>query len=377
MNQKHFNIRVLIQMRDLRVGNGISACIMNYYEYAVQNGILIDFLLTRDINSHYRDEVLSNNSHIYVMPYDTSKPNRNNNKYVRDVLDNNYDILHVNISGYYAVSSLKIAKQLGIKSRIYHVHNPREPLSLKCILRNILYVNKSIYLSNYLVACSESAGKSVFVNKKFNVLYNAMDIDRFKFNLNIRQKIRQEFGISNETIVVGTVGRLEQQKNPLFLIDVFYQFQKIHDNTILIWAGEGSMLDEIKKRIHDYKIDNKVFLLGTRKDVPNLYSAMDLFLLPSKFEGLGLVFIEAQASGLLCFGSDKVPVDVNITKCMNRLGLNISAQNWAKEMEKTISSYSDLNRISLNGIVKNSKFYIVNNSGDLINLYRNSLTVGE
>lgn len=367
MNNNCDHIKVLIQIRDLRIGNGIAACIMNYFEYTIQNGISIDFLLNRDLDSPYRNIVLKNGSRLFTMPHDTSKPNKDNVAYIKKIISSGYDILHVNTSGYYALRALRIAKRNGIKARIYHAHNPKEPFSLKVAVRNKLYVEPCKRYANQFAACSTEAGNSVFKGKRFTVIHNAMDTTRYQFDARKREVLRSELNI-DDNFVIGVVARFENQKNPFFLIDVFTEFRKICPDAVLIWVGEGSLRDQIQKRIAEKGVNDSVKLLGTRKDANELYSAMDMFLLPSKYEGLGLVFVEAQISGLQCFGSDQVPKDVEITKNMKRLSLNKDTTYWAEEMKKNRATEIDRRNVGLQ--LRKSDFEISNGWDALQKMYR-------
>ena len=321
--------KVLIQMRDLRVGNGIAACIMNYYEYTVQHGYSIDFLLNRNIDSPYVELVKKHGGNIYVLPCDTGKPNKKNMEYIKNIVTNQYDIFHVNLSGLNALQGLEAARTVGIKRRIYHAHNPKETSSLKARVRSAVYEVPSVKIANQYAACSHHAGSSLFGKKNYTVIKNAMDTKRFDYDIQAREKLRSEMGIS-DSYVVGVVGRLAEQKNPYFELDIFAELIKLKNNAILIWAGDGALRDELEKYAEKKGVFNSVKFLGSRMDVNKLYSAMDVLLLPSKFEGLGLVFIEAQISGLTCFGSDQVPEDVEISPNMHRMSLKKSATEWAK-----------------------------------------------
>ena len=320
-------------MRDLRVGNGIAACIMNYYEYTIHHDFSIDFLLNRNIESPYVDIVQKYGSHIYSLPFDTSKPCKCNYNYIKRIVTNKYDIFHVNLSGLNALEGLRAAKKAGIDIRIYHAHNPRETSSCKAKMRSAVYETASVWIANRYVACSTLAGDSLFGNKPYTVLKNAMNTDKYIFDEAARRKLRQELNIDGK-YVVGVVARLAEQKNPYFIIDIFTEICKKKSNAMLIWVGDG----ELKQRLLNYVLDKgvvgKVMFLGTRDDVNKLYSAMDVFLLPSKFEGLGMVFVEAQIAGLECFGSSQVPVDVVKTEKMHRIDINRPAADWALEILK-------------------------------------------
>lgn len=355
---------ILIQMRDLRMGNGIASCIMSYYEYTIKKGYTIDFLLNRNIDSCFMKIVRRNNSKIYVLPKDTGKPNKENIRYMKNIITNGYDIIHVNISGFNALSSLYISKKCSIETRIYHAHNPKETSSYKARIRSLIYENPSVWLANKYVACSSYAGKSVFGRKKFEVLKNSIDTNKFLYDTNARKDIRSHLGIDNK-FVIGVVGRLAEQKNPYFIIDIFEFVKNINKDSVLIWAGDGNLKNDIQKYINSKGISDSVLLLGSRNDVNKLYSAMDVFLLPSKFEGFGLVYIEAQVSGLQCFGSNKIPEDINISDNMHRINLNKSPKFWANQI-----CNCNISRISAQENAINSGFDIFTQLENLSNIYK-------
>ncbi len=371
----HNNIKVLIVVHDLRVGNGIAACLMNYYKYTVGKGMQIDFLLYREVESHYMDEVRTSGSDVYILPIFTGKPNKQNTLYIESVLSKDYDIVHVNTSGFCSLVTLKIAKSKGIKIRIYHTHNPIQAKKLelkaylKVCLRNLLYVRPSIKVANYYLACSDYAGRSTFGNKSFKILYNAIDTSQYAFNSQHRDNIRKELNIK-DAFVVGVVGRIEEQKNPEFVIRIFAELVKKRPDSILIWAGDGQRKSSAMSTAQTLNVDDKVRFLGIRNDVNKLYSAMDVFLLPSKFEGLGIVFIEAQSAGLVCVGSDQVPNEVEVTELMHRFPLSEGEEYWAEEMNTLVSIAN--NRMAYHSQVNESNFEITNVSGALKSFYMDS-----
>lgn len=329
MQQQIEGKKVLIQMRDLRIGNGIAACIMNYYEFTIQQGFKIEFLLNRNIESPYVDLVGRYGSRIYVLPHDTGRPNKDNEAYIKRVVSNGYDVIHVNMSGLNALVALKEAKHSNIPIRIYHSHNPRETSSLKAYIRSVLYETPCVHFANRYASCSTHAGDSVFKDRHYTVLKNAMNTSNFRFDEGERRRLRNDLCIEDK-LVIGVVGRLAEQKNPLFTIDVFSELKKICPNTVLLWVGDGDLRKKVEKYAAKKGVYSSIKLLGVRKDINKLYSAMDVLLLPSKFEGLGIVFIEAQIAGLECFGSHCVPIDCEISEKMHRISLNKNAKEWAQ-----------------------------------------------
>ena len=164
---------------------------------------------------------------------------------------------------------------------------------------------------------------------KVEIINNAIDLDKFKYDENIRKQKREEFGIGEDTKVIGHIGRLVTVKNHLFLIDVFNEVYKKNKNTILILAGEGPLRDTIKDKIKSLNLENNVKLLGIRKDVNELYQAFDVLVLPSLYEGLPVVGIEAQASGLSCILSDAMTRETKILDTSKFISLNETKENWA------------------------------------------------
>lgn len=331
--------KVLIQLRDLRVGNGIAACIMSYFPYLIKKGYYVDFLLNRNIKSQYSNLVESSNCNIFILPNDTGKPNIKNTLYIAHVLSSNkYDILHINISGLNAVLTSFFGFIKKVKCRIYHAHNPRENSSFKAYCRSLIYENLTILFANKYAACSEFAGNSIFKKKHFIHIRNVFDTAIYLFDSDFRNNFRKKYNLEN-TFIIGTVGRLAEQKNPFFTISIFRKVVQLLPSAKLLLIGDGPLRDKILTEIKKQKLDSSVIYLGCRTDVNKLYSVMDAFLLPSHFEGLGIVFCEAQISGLPCFGSYNVPKDTEISNLMHRLSLKDSPMVWAQQIVKSKRSF--------------------------------------
>ena len=190
-------------------------------------------------------------------------------------------------------------------------------------------------VANYYCACGEEAGKFLFPGKEYAVIPNAIETDKFRYDKEIRDRKRKELGINNE-MVLGHVGRISYQKNHKFLIEIFYEILKKNNNALLLLVGIGEKEEEVKKQIVELGISNKVRFLGNRADVFELYQAMDAFVLPSFFEGIPVVGIEAQYAGLPCFFSDKVPKEVAFSDNCSFIGLSKSVVQWENEILKTM-----------------------------------------
>ena len=173
----------------------------------------------------------------------------------------------------------------------------------------------------------------MFNNKEINkgnvyILNNAIDLDKYKYSKKIRDKKREELGIKENAFVIGHIGRFVKQKNHEFIIDVFNEIHKENKNAILLLVGQGPLMDEMKEKVKGLKLTRCVKFLGQRNDANELYQAFDVFFFPSLYEGLGMVAIEAQVSGLPCVVSTEVPSIAKVTDCLEFLELEDTINTW-------------------------------------------------
>ena len=230
----------------------------------------------------------------------------------------NYDVAHIH-SGSVSVLALgaKAAKKAGIKKILVHSHCTGNK-NLKHALVKLIYGKIIQHNATDFLACSYQAGEMKYpqsvLKNKLVVVANGIEIEKYKLNKEIRMKQRDLLGIPQDAFVIGHVGRFSYQKNHQFLIDVFNEIQKIIPNSYLLLVGEGELMEQIKDQVHFYNLDNKVIFTGSVDNVQDHYQAMDVFLFPSNFEGLGYVLLEAQAAGLPCIASTAVPEDVILSE---------------------------------------------------------------
>lgn len=327
-------MRVLIVLKDLRVGNGVASCLMGYYDGLLERGYAVDFLLLHEVKSAWMD-IAHANGNVFVIPASKIKYTHSARKSIKEVYkNNNYDIVHVNLPGPYGAWILKEAVRNGVKHRIYHSHNPRNISSVKARLSSAFYTKLLTRRANIYLACSKLAGESIF-GDGFSVLKNCIDTEYFKYDQRCREKIRKTLGISNDTLLIGSVGRLEEQKNPIFAVNCFNAIKKIHPNSKLVWIGDGKLKSRIREELKNQNLERDFILAGVQNNVNEWYSAFDCFMLPSNSEGLGIVFLEAQAAGLPCVGSTNVPSDVEITQLMKRIDLSNPMSKWAEYITQT------------------------------------------
>ena len=329
--------KALILLPSLEKGDGSAAAIMNYYDALEENGWTLDFLLTRYTQNDRTEKIALHGGRIFILPPKNKYSYSVAKKLLSVIKHGNYSIIHINLPGHIAYLALKDAKKYEIPIRIFHCHNPKNTLNLKTRVSTAIYDSLCLRYASQLIACSNSAGVSRYGNRDFKVLKNLISVSSFKYDSTVRKEIRRKIDAENN-IIVGVVGRITAQKNPLFLVECFAAFKRKEPSAKLLWIGEGEMKEQVQNLLKEKSIFDDCIFTGRMENVGQWYSAMDLFLLPSIFEGLGIVFLEAQCSGLLCFGSDRVPPETEITPLMHRLSLRENADNWASAMQKEISS---------------------------------------
>ena len=210
--------------------------------------------------------------------------------------------------------------------------------------------------ANYYCACGQEAGEFLFPGKEFKFIPNAIEVDKFLYNEEVRDRKRKDLGLTSE-FVVGHVGRLSYQKNHELLIRIFSELHKKDVNTILLLIGVGEKEDEIREQVHELNLDECVRFLGNRDDVNELYQAMDVFVMPSLFEGIPVVGVEAQFAGLPCVFSDKVPVEVKFTENSEFVSLEKKLEDWA---DIVLSKKTDSDRINDLEFISTSMYNIKN-----------------
>lgn len=357
-------IRVLHILQRMEAG-GIQAFLMNIYRNIDREKVQFDFLVEYPDKQFYDEEILKLGGKIY---YSTVRKDFNifgfTKKLKNIIKKNNYKIIHVHAYtiGFFC---LKVAKECGVPVRIAHSHTSEMIHDFKYIPKLIL---RSLYTkyANTLFACSKKAGEYFFKGKDYKILNNAIDSKKFIYNEDIRKEMRQKLGLE-DSFVVGHVGRFHPQKNHKFLIEIFAKIKEKKENAKLLLIGSGDLEKEIKKQVRKLKLQDNVIFLGNRKDMNDLYQCMDVFLFPSLIEGLGIVAIEAQASGTPVICSDQLPPEVEITSICKKISLTENEKKWAEEVIKITNENQTKKNLQQNII--NSGFDLVSTVKMLQNFY--------
>ena len=307
---------------------GLETMIMNYYRHMDRSKVQFDFLVHRTQKADYDDEILSLGGRIYRL----QPLNPFSGEYLRS-LDRffaehqEYETVHSHLDCMAGIP-LKYAKKHGVPVRIAHSHNSDQVKDAKYLLKLIYKRNIAKY-ANRLFACSKEAGRWMFGTDDFTVLNNAIDVQHYCYTADTARQVRARLGIAPEALVVGHVGRFCAQKNHGFLISVFAQVLRRRPDAVLLLVGDGELRPEIEMQIDRLGIGGSVIFTGVCADVNEWLQAMDVFLFPSLFEGFGIVALEAQAAGLPCLTSDKVPTECIKTDLVQRLPLEESPAVWA------------------------------------------------
>ena len=281
-----------------------------------------------------------------------------------------YDVVHIHSGSISALAYIAFSAKInGVKRIIVHSHSTGNAGWKHSMVRILASPILEKSATDYL-ACSVSAGKWKFSNKicrnKLKIIKNGIDVNKFRYNSIKRKLIRGELGISNDTMLLEHVGRFSTEKNQLFLIDILNELSKKQDNYKLLLIGSVDDESLIKNKIKYLGLQKKVILLGNVSNVCDYMQAMDIFLFPSLFEGLGIVAIEAQSSGLPVIASENVPEDICITQLVSRLSLD-NLDKWVQKIENIDVS----NRIDVTPDIVNSGYDIIDTAKVIRETYIN------
>ena len=339
--QKNEPIRVA-QIIGKWLGGGVEAVVLNYYRFIDKTKIQFDFICDSDSTDIPYNEIESMGGKIILIP-----PYQKIFKYQKEldkvIKKGNYRIVHSHINTL-SLFPLRVAKKCGVPVRIAHSHSTSNKKEWKKnFVKSILKPFSKVYANKYM-CCSEFAGRWLFGDKPYDegrvyLLNNAINLDKYKYDEKIRISKRKELNISNDTFVVGHIGRFVEQKNHRFLIDIFNEIYKKNNKSVLLLAGQGPLMEEMKGKVHNLGLDNYVKFLGQRKDANQLYQVFDLFLLPSLYEGLPVVGVEAQASGNLCYLSDEMTKETKVLNSTKFMSLKNTAEEWASAILKDSEKY--------------------------------------
>lgn len=317
-----------------RMGRGgAESFMMNAFRRIDRSKYVFDFVIYEDYRdvTPYHDEIKELGGNIYVVP----NPNTNIFSYIKAVKTlfrkEHFDIVHNEIF-FGGGINLYLAKKAGINKRVAHSHATTDgkgnkfPYNIvRPFLKKLLMNNATDYL-----ACSHEAGLGLFGNNHpFIEVPNGIDLNLYSSENKNITKFKSELNLPKDSFVVGHIGRFEEQKNHMLLIDIFADIVKRNDNAYLIAIGEGSLKNSIVKKAQSMNIADHILFLGERDDIPNLLSVMDVFVMPSLYEGLPMVAVEAQAANLKLVLSNEISPDTVLSENVQFLPLDAGTDKWA------------------------------------------------
>ncbi|MED3662285.1 glycosyltransferase family 1 protein [Ureibacillus terrenus] len=366
-------IKILQVIGALRVG-GAENMVMNFWRYIDKDLFHFDFLVFGESIGEYENEARELGSNI-IHINEPAKGYMSFFKNLEQVLIDYgpYDVVHSHTLHNSGLIMLA-ANRCGVKYRITHSHSTKS--RIKENLLTIFYEKVMKYLilkySTKLLACGKDAGNYLYGNNIFQrkgvIINNGIDIKKYKFNESIRDEYRKKFNIENK-LVIGNIARFHKVKNLPFLIDIFSKVKLMHENAILLLVGDGEERESVEKKVEEYDLRDDVLILGFRSDIAEILQAIDIFVMPSLFEGLPVVLIEAQAAGLPCIISDNITDEIQLTQNVEFLNLNDESSFWAK---KIIEKASNFQRTDTSMFLQNLGYDISLEVKKLESIYSNS-----
>ena len=364
---------------------GAETMMMNYLRHMDRGKVIYDFLVNRDYRAAYEDEIEALGGRIYRMCPMYPQYFGRYKKEFRAFLTAHpeYRIIHSNLEerSYFG---LREAAKLGVPVRIAHAHNRPVGFDLKSVFREYFRLRLPKYVT-HMFACGEEAGDWLFGAKRRSRVIqqrNAIDTSLYRYDEAVRAQVRAEFGTPGEgTFVLGHVGRFFPQKNHTFLIDIFAALHEIRPDSELWLVGGGELNDELKNQIRakadELGLHDAVKFLGVRSDVHRIMQGMDAFVLPSLFEGLPVTMVEAQAAGLPCTISDRVPGQCAITGNVQVVALDTAPEEWARRILAQAARPAVADRAQGPELVAKAGFDITANAAWLQRFYLDALAKAE
>lgn len=354
---------------------GTETMLVNLYR-KINKEIQFDFISYSEEEAYYDKEIIELGGEIIKLRPPNEVGFIGAIKDIKKVIKDNgsYDAVHTHMMFNCGVAMIA-AYLSGVKVRVSHAHTTAD--EGMGFIRKIYIALMRIFIklfSTDFLACSNSAGKYLFgskitSNKRYKIVPNYIDYDSF-INCNDKTSIREELGIKNDDIVICHIGRFINAKNHEFLIEIANKMIKKNNKVKLILVGDGDLKENIQNKVEKFGIEKNVYFTGIRKDIPNILNNADLFVLPSIYEGLGLVLLEAQASRVPCLVSEAIQPEVDLgVGLVKKIDLSYGSSVWAEEANKLINK-SKSNTIDIAKAVKEKKYDLNSILNSLLDVYK-------
>lgn len=341
-------VRVLQIVSSLSAGSGVLCVVLNWHRHIDSTQVQFDYLYTLEAPVQKKEEIQKLGGNYYKLPHPLHQPIKFLRASYQFFRTHRYHTIHSHIT-HLNLFFFPLAKWFGTKNIVQHAHGSKWSDKKINGLRNYVMLHVVWPLITHKMACSQLAGK-VYFGKKFTVVNNGIDVEKFSYNTALRAQKRKELDLEHN-FVVGHVGRFSREKNHSFLINIFAELVKKEPTARLVFVGDGTLKQAIEQQVLNKGLTGKVLFLGIRKDVAELYQVFDCFVLPSLHEGLGIVAIEAQAAGLPCVLSNTLPSEVFVCNC-KKLRLD-APETWAQEI---LAFAKDFKREDMSVLVNTAGF---------------------
>ena len=361
-------MRILHVLSEL--DNGGVAHILYDYCSRLSDRIDFDFVVSSSKKGMIEEQLIDLGCNVYHIPQIRGNLRKRNNELKRIIKNGEYDIVHDH-SDYKGIFTMMIAKQCHIKTRISHSHRTVISESNRHIVLYKVLIQLTKLFSTDLCACGNDAAIGVWGNRTFNtgkvfIVRNGIDVDKYEFSQKNRDDYRSKLKVG-DSILICNVGRFVFQKNQEFLVKIMGALIEKNKDVMLALIGNGEDEDRIKRIVELNGLNNHVLFLGSRNDVPQLLSAMDVFVLPSRYEGLPIVLVEVQANGLPAVVSSAVTKEICLLDNIQYLSLEESPQKWADVILEIANR-------RINSNEKLEVYNIKNNCYDLEAFYRKCIS---
>jgi len=360
-----YPIRILQITSSLNKGSGIANVILNWHKNIDRTKVQFDYLYFLDTPTNFEQEVKQLGGNLYKLPYPSLLKSWT---FIKEVINffktHKYNTIHSHVT-HLNLFYFPIAKFYGTKNIALHAHTIKYSNKLINGLRNRFMLGCAKPFITHKIACTDKSGNIWYgKNNNFVIINNGIEIEKFGYTPEIRNKTRGRLNIYNDNFVIGHVGRFTYEKNHKFIIDIFSEVYKQNNKSILLLIGDGPLKKQIERRVYDLNLTQNVKFLGVNNDVSDLYQAMDCFILPSLQEGFPVVAVEAQTSGLPCIFSNVITNKVVICNSI-QMSLKESSLQWANKILK----YYKFNRKDNSKIVRAAGFDIKDTGLKIQELY--------
>lgn len=358
-------IRILTVTPALNMCGGIESYTMNYYRNMTEN-IVMDFA-THDIeDTKYKEEIEKREGKVFLLPKIGLRTLKETLKQIKKILqENQYDIIHCNMANA-ALFYFYYAKKFGVKVRILHSHQANYADKLSHQIRNIFLIWAGKLMTTHNFACSKLAGDFLFKNKKYYIINNAIDVEKFVYNMETRTRIRKQENIEENELVLANIGRFCNQKNQLFLIEIFNEVVKRYCNAKLYLIGAGELRSKLEEKIKEKGLEDKIIIKEPISNINEFLQATDILVMPSLYEGLPVIGVEAQCADVKCIFSDTITEETKILETTKYEKLSSSAQKWSETIAEVAGNTE---RTNVKELIKKARFDIKTEAKELEKLY--------